>query len=148
MARGRSYRHYRTSRKMLIFWLVLYSLIIISLMFLIREPCEQPINFTLFSTIKQFWSLLWLRDIKLFVSAVINLAGNVIMFIPLGVLMPAIWRLQRRWYICLPTCALIIAFLEFMQYFTKLGTADIDDLLLNMGGVLIGFIIYKLTERK
>lgn len=72
----------------------------------------------------------------------INIFGNIIMFIPFGFLgwiFPKLNQFQ----------SLIINFLsgliiiEALQYFTRLGVFDVDDLLLNSLGVWIGFKIWE-----
>lgn len=85
---------------------------------------------------------------RLIFSSVSNLAGNIIMFIPLGLLFPRIWRRQRNYFIFLITVILVITTMEAIQYFTCLGTADIDDLIFNVIGASIGFIwAYKKDQR-
>ena len=75
-------------------------------------------------------------------AAFINLGGNVIMFIPLGFLLPQVFpRLRKFWRTILAT-ALIITAVEVTQLFTLLGYCDIDDLILNLIGSLMGYVIY------
>lgn len=120
--------------------LAAYACIMVYLMLLSRTPrAFRDCNFEVFSTIKHFIRLI---GTSYNTAAIMNLAGNVIMFIPLGMLLPCIWNAQRKAYILLPTCALIICAMEAVQYFTMRGTADIDDLILNMAGVLIGYLFY------
>ncbi len=76
--------------------------------------------------------------------AFVNLAGNVVMFLPLGILLPALWPKLRVWgRFLLCTVGLIIA-IELAQLFTLLGSCDIDDLILNVLGTSIGFVLFKL----
>lgn len=76
--------------------------------------------------------------------AFVNLAGNVVMFVPLGQLLPWIYpRLRSLWRFLLSVIAIIIA-VEAIQLFTLLGSCDIDDLILNVIGASIGFIIFHL----
>ncbi len=78
-------------------------------------------------------------------DAVINLAGNVVMFVPLGILPPIIWpRLRRLWRFAI-FVVLTITAVELTQLLTLLGSCDIDDLLLNSVGALIGFGAFKLA---
>ena len=76
--------------------------------------------------------------------AFVNLAGNVVMFVPLG-LLPAIWQKQRSfgWYAL--TAAVTILLVEVIQLLTTLGSADVDDWIFNMLGAGIGFGIWKTT---
>ena len=80
--------------------------------------------------------------------ALINLLGNVVMFIPLGLLLPAIWPNLRKFWKCWLCSAGCIAVIEIVQLFTLLGSCDIDDLILNLLGMSIGFGCYALLTRK
>ena len=79
-------------------------------------------------------------------KSLINLGGNVIMFIPLGFFLPRVFpRFQKLWRTILLT-TLIITVVELTQLFTLLGVCDIDDLTLNVMGAIIGYIIHKLIK--
>lgn len=77
--------------------------------------------------------------------AFINLAGNVLMFVPLGVFLPALWPRLRRFGRFLLWVVLAVIAVELVQLFTLLGSCDIDDLILNTLGAVIGFAFYKLA---
>jgi len=76
----------------------------------------------------------------------INLTGNVLLFIPIGWLLPKLWRLQRRFFVFLATCCGLIFFVEVLQLFTLLGSFDIDDFILNLCGMLLGFLLYSICN--
>lgn len=75
--------------------------------------------------------------------AFINLFGNVVMFVPLGILLPGIWKGMRRFFPFLLSGTGIILGIELIQLFTLLGSCDVDDLLLNLVGITIGFVLRK-----
>ena len=79
--------------------------------------------------------------------AVVNLAGNIGMFVPLGVLPPLLWPCLRRLPRLLLSAAAVIAAVEAVQLFTLLGSCDVDDLLLNLLGVLLGWGLLRLFSR-
>ncbi|MEO5564388.1 MAG: VanZ family protein, partial [Chitinophagaceae bacterium] len=63
-----------------------------------------------------------------------NLAGNIVGFIPLGVLLPLLFvGLRRLWRTTAIVFLISLAF-ETTQLVTGLGIFDIDDLILNVGG--------------
>ena len=99
-------------------------------------------NLTPFHTIKLFWRILPNA------SAIINLGGNVIMFIPLGFLLPRAFPKLKKFFRCFFTAALIIILVELTQLFTLLGSCDIDDLILNMAGIVWGFILHKIIKTR
>ncbi len=76
-------------------------------------------------------------------DAIINLAGNVVMFIPLGFFLSQLWEKLRffGWHtLC---TAVIIMIVEILQLVTLLGSLDIDDLILNLIGSALGYLLYK-----
>ena len=82
----------------------------------------------------------------LWVDAIINLIGNIANFIPLGIFLPFFWKkLQSfKWFIlCFSSIIIII---ETTQLFTLRGICDIDDLILNVFGGVIGFLVYNLLS--
>lgn len=124
--------------------LAIYAALMIYLMFL-RPGLDQgrSLNLVPFASIKIF-----IRNIFHAVPyyrrhAVVNLLGNIVMFIPLGLLPPVIWKKQRRFPVSFLTSALVIVLCEAVQYITARGAADIDDLILNLIGAVAGFIIYR-----
>lgn len=71
-----------------------------------------------------------------------NIVGNIVLFIPygfLGILYP---RLRNGFWLML-TFFVMINLVEFSQYYFHRGTADIDDIILNTLGVIIGYLIYR-----
>ena len=121
--------------------LLLYGLVMVYLLFLQRMPAEnRAYNLQPFHTIGQ--QLRLLRGGAFVRFAFINLAGNVIMFVPMG-LMAAVWQKQRHFGRYLLTAAAIIFVVEGLQFLTRLGAADVDDWLLNMLGAVIGFEVWR-----
>jgi glycopeptide antibiotics resistance protein len=79
--------------------------------------------------------------------AFINLAGNVAMFVPLGYLLPAASEKKPTFFRTVLSAAGLIVTVEVLQLFTLLGSCDVDDLILNMIGVVLGFILWKLRRK-
>ena len=96
----------------------------------------------------QFKVLLHNQDMSLRLWALRNLAGNIVLFVPLGFLIPWIWAFWRKWWRHFLLMAGIIATVEVLQITFGLGTCDIDDLLLNLIGIDIGFLIFKIGSRR
>ena len=70
-----------------------------------------------------------------------NLMGNVIPFIPFGVLLPMISEKANSFIRVLFIGMGFVLFVEVFQFFTRLGSFDVDDVILNMFGILIGYLI-------
>ena len=95
----------------------------------------QPI----FSTISFIQNnLLWNR----FLSIFINVFGNIIMFIPFGFLGWVFPKFQNFKELLFSFLSVLII-VEALQYFSRMGVFDVDDILLNSLGVWIGFLICR-----
>ena len=106
---------------------------------------RENLNLIPFDTIKRFeWVLNHSSVRGLVLHAVINLVGNVIMFVPLGWFYPVLWQRLRKFPWLLLWLLLTILSIETLQLFTLLGSFDVDDVLLNMVGALLGFGVWKL----
>lgn len=75
-----------------------------------------------------------------------NVLGNLAVFMPLGLLLPILTKDKSK-KILLYGFVLSL-FIEVMQYILALGSSDIDDLLLNTLGTMVGYAIYKAVRRK
>lgn len=79
-------------------------------------------------------------------AVVLNLAGNIAVFIPFGIFIPVLFKPDMRlWQIVFSTMAASLA-IEIIQLVFRVGSFDVDDILLNTFGGLIGACIY-LTGR-
>lgn len=81
-------------------------------------------------------------------SAWLNLIGNIAMFIPMGIVWPSVFKeLNCHWKVLAAGAAFSLC-IEIMQlpFFDRVS--DIDDLLLNSFGYLIGYGIYLLVKRR
>ena len=80
-------------------------------------------------------------------QAVINLGGNVIMFIPFGFLLPFVCDRAKRLKCCFVMTLAVILLVELLQLVTLLGSFDIDDVILNMIGIFMGWAVYIKLHR-
>ena len=85
-----------------------------------------------------------IKEISLNDFAFRNLAGNIVLFIPIGVFLPLLFLRQRKFPVFLLTTVITVCVIELTQAFTLLGFCDIDDLILNTSGACIGFLLYRL----
>ena len=76
---------------------------------------------------------------------IINLLGNLAAFAPMGVFLPALFRWQRSIFFFTATLTLGITAVEVVQVYTGAGSCDVDDLILNLAGALIVFVICRIT---
>lgn len=71
-----------------------------------------------------------------------NIGGNIVGFIPIGILLPLLLRGWRRFGWHMLTVFLLSLCFELAQLFTGIGVFDVDDLILNTAGGIIGYIIF------
>ena len=111
------------------YWIVLlfYSYLLIDTVFFARDA-RRSINLTPFDMIAEQ-------------GFTLNVWGNILMFIPLGLYFANFMKHFRFWKV-LGAIIWTSLSIEVLQYILKRGASDIDDLLLNTIGGLIGIIIY------
>ena len=112
---------------------IAYCPIMIGLLFFLQrsQRAYAGFNFVPLRTITQYFKLLKSGYFPVR-TAVINLAGNIVMFVPLGLFLPAIWKGLRRFRSFAVTVAAAIIAVELLQFLFRLGSCDIDDLILNV----------------
>ncbi len=103
---------------------------------------EYHYNLVFFREIRRFWEY---RELLGFWS-VVNLFGNVFIFVPLGFFEPM--ASYRRSFLGTVFDGFLISMLvEVFQFISKVGRFDVDDLLLNTLGVILGYLIFLLCNR-
>ena len=111
------------------------------------EHISMNINIVPFYTIKQnLYLILKQSNPYLVPHAIINLLGNIIGFIPFGILLPLLLKRARTFKKFFFYAISGIVLIELIQLFTLRGSFDIDDLILNMLGSLIGYMINYFTK--
>lgn len=108
----------------------------------VGEGVASNINLKPLRTIRNYlYVLRRTEDPQLLQHIVVNLAGNIIMFIPLGFFLPVNWKSFHFFPKTILVTTGIICAVEMIQHLTALGSMDIDDLILNMLGVLLGYLL-------
>ncbi len=76
-----------------------------------------------------------------------NLFGSLLLFLPMGALLPALFDKMKRLlpFLFAQLCTIVV--LEAAQLFTTTGSFDIDDILLGLVGAAIGWCFYVLIHR-
>ena len=124
----------------LAFWT--YCLFMLWLLFGQRMGMEvtADVNLKPFRTIRNYVYVLFrTKDVGLLWHIIVNLVGNVVMFIPLGFLLAENFARLRKFYQTMLFCVLVIVGIEIAQLLTGLGSLDVDDLILNLLGAALGY---------
>lgn len=125
--------------------IVPYTLFLLYLMFFGMGRTQMEDNLLtiepIFSTINFIKGCISWKEIVTIV------AGNVVMFIPFGFLgwiFPRLQDLQNLLF----TFISAITIVEAIQYFSRMGIFEVDDIILNTFGVFLGFLIKNFIEKR
>ena len=112
------------------------------------EQLVDNINLQPLDTVRRYlWVLQHSTSPLQIRHAVINLGGNVIMFVPLGFFAPCLWKKVRKFGWHSLAMVLTILSIELLQLFSLLGSCDVDDLLLNLVGTTLGYLLWKIVSK-
>ena len=76
----------------------------------------------------------------------LNVIGNTAMFIPSGIVLPIIYRKLNNFWKVIAAGAMISLCIEIIQLPFRVRASDVDDLILNVLGVVIGYGIYATVK--
>jgi len=107
---------------------------------------SETTNLIPFATINRYLSVLDRPSgLGLFIY---NIVGNAVILIPFGYLFPIVSKLMKRWWAFVLAALIFILIMEILQYVTMSGTFDVDDILLNFVGAIIGYLLCPLRDQK
>ncbi|WP_415328803.1 VanZ family protein [Chryseobacterium sp. MMS23-Vi53] len=125
--------------------IVPYTLFLLYLMFFGMGRIQYDDNLLtiepIISTINFIKGAVSMRDI------IVIVVGNVVMFIPFGFLgwiFPKFNDLKTLLFAFVSTITIV----EALQYFTRMGIFELDDILMNTLGVFLGFLLRKFAEKQ
>ena len=98
---------------------------------LLRVQTKERINLHPFLMFKQF---------RLASTQVI---GNLVMLLPLGIYIPLLFPGLSGFFRVFIICLCVSISIELMQLITSVRSTDIDDVILNTSGAVVGYILYK-----
>lgn len=139
---------------------VLFALYSAYMLWLLFIRSRVPLNGDYWELVRQNISLIPFRTLFQYIKelfsgrnpaearhAFINIFGNILLFVPFGVLLPLIWKRLRTVLWLLLCFAAAIVFIEAVQLFTLRGACDIDDLILNTLGAFFGFLLFHASAK-
>ena len=85
----------------------------------------------------------WLAGESYGKSESIQNINNILVFIPFGCLFP-----RKKWKSLIITTLVLSSFIEAVQYSFNLGGCEIDDVICNVLGAVIGFGVCKWVKGK
>ena len=102
-----------------------------------RIDIDYGINLEPFATIKRFYRYRTVNS-RLFYT---NVIGNCVLFIPLGFGIPKLWKKKYSIPVTILLAVVLPCIIEFLQLFIG-RQVDVDDILLNFMGVMIGLMVH------
>ncbi|WP_017414309.1 VanZ family protein [Clostridium tunisiense] len=122
-------------------WSVFFIYIIIVLGATIgdRFPGFANVNLHLFSSYKDAYNSFSLREWR-------NIILNILMFAPIGFMLPLIFKKCEKWYITYLTGFVSALFIETLQLISKRGIFELDDIVNNTLGCIIGYGIVMICK--
>lgn len=101
-------------------------------------------NLTPFREIRRF--IVYRRTLGWF-AVLSNLLGNVLAFVPFGMILPMLTPKCRNFFHIVLLGFDFSLFVETIQLISKVGSFDVDDLILNTLGAALGYLAYRLIRR-
>ncbi len=80
-------------------------------------------------------------------DALRNVLGNIIPFMPIGLLLPLVYR-PISWKSVLGFAVLLSLGIEILELVLRAGIFDVDDILLNALGVMLGYVVFRAFAKK
>ena len=129
---------------------IIYCFVLVYVLFLSRGTRD---GFTFAEYMRRFTNFIPFKTIVEYVQryidgyrnlSVLNLLGNFVLFMPMGALLPCVIRkLDRFWKVNLTVLGMVVM-VEIVQGILRVGSVDIDDVLFNVVGAMIGYGLIRL----
>lgn len=131
---------------LLLFWIYMGAMIYF---LFIGERYGNPYhdyryNLVVFQEIRRFITY---RESVGTISFLLNIIGNIFAFSPFGFFLPEISPKMRNFWKVLSMSFLVTMCIECTQLVTKLGVFDVDDLIMNTLGGVIGYGLYCIARK-
>ena len=128
--------------------IIVLALLIIYMAFILkitvfRGPnfAYRSVNLVPFLTIAEYIRFILSLSGK-WLAGIINISGNLAVFSPLGYMTALLFPKMRKWKRILIFAASFSILIEILQYILACGSSDIDDVILNSLGGVLGYGAY------
>lgn len=138
----------RTHEKIGVLLFCIYLILLVYVMFLSEDFGRAghdgyAYNLIFFREIRRFYEYRETLGMKAFL---LNTAGNVICFMPFGFFLPVVTKYGEKWYRTVGASFLMSFMIETLQLFLRIGSFDVDDMMLNTLGGTLGYIAAKILR--
>ena len=132
-------------------WLLFYLYIILLSYFLFFSEHygrgyildEYRYNLEFLKEIKRFIKY---RELLGFESFIVNILGNILAFAPFGFMLPLLNIKYRKFFLITFLSILFSLSVEVAQMLLKVGIFDVDDILLNSIGGILGYLFWDICN--
>lgn len=110
-----------------------------------KEHFEMFLNLVPFRTEIDYFKQLSEHSINTGI-VVMNIGVNLILFLPMGMALPVLFdnKINKLWKVII-IVAVIVIICEVIQFLTLRGSADVDDVILNTAGAVLGYGLLKIS---
>ena len=130
---------------------IIYMCVLVYVVFFAEAMGRTPqdgyvYNLTPLKEIKRFMKYIWDND-ALGRAARLNIYGNIIAFIPFGIYLPYTSESKLGFISTFLYTFSLSLTIELVQLITKVGSCDVDDIILNALGGVIGYILWYIYTK-
>ncbi|HAY53288.1 MAG TPA: VanZ family protein [Lactobacillus sp.] len=150
----RHHRHYRGQwgREILVWLFVFYLMLVFALTVFRGTYFPWQLQFYWHRPLGEINWQLWTQTAKLqqgqsIVDFIYNLFGNVAWFIPFGMLYPVLRQRRIGMIQTVFTGMAVSVCIEALQFILYTGITDVDDVMFNTLGALVGYLVYWVAHR-
>jgi glycopeptide antibiotics resistance protein len=86
-----------------------------------------------------------LKIFKIYEPGDKQIVGNLVMLFPLGIYLPILYKRLNNFFLVLLVSLLVSVLIELFQLATRFRSADVDDVILNTTGAIVGFLVFRLV---
>lgn len=146
-------RHRRTIRSEAGVWIWAFYLILLFMFTTFRKSyfpwqisldLNRPLNQINLVFMKETWKLIYGQSR---IDFLYNSFGNVLCFVPIGILTPIVFSKKMNFIRTLVFGIGLSLIIESLQFVLDTGVTDIDDVFFNTCGLILGYVIYKTFSR-
>ena len=133
---------------------IIYCFVLVYVLFLSRGTRD---GFTFAEYMRRFTNFIPFKTIVEYVQryidgyrnlSVLNLLGNLALFVPMGMALPCLFKkLNRFWKVILTILGMVVL-VEIVQGILRVGSIDIDDVIFNVVGAMIGYWVIIMAPVK
>lgn len=119
---------------------ICYGIVVLGAVFLNRGNIYGVMNLHLFSSYREAYN-------EMQISLFRNIILNILLFMPLGFLLPIYSDKLKKIYKIAILGFITTLLIEFMQYITKRGIFEVDDIFNNTIGAILGYCVFMIYYR-